>query len=131
MEEGRAARAGGRIRGYWWEVVRLSPALIPQLTPPRGSEHPGAGQFRTQRGAGSELPKDRDFLQGTQEAVSDPGGPHPSMVGEPQSSEIWVGVRQRWGVRTWEAALSGPTVHLEALAGGTVVQDGAAPCRRQ
>lgn len=67
MEEGRAARAGGRIRRYWWEVVRLSPALIPQLTPPRGSEHPGAGQFRTQRGAGSELPKDRDFLR-------DPGG---------------------------------------------------------
>lgn len=56
-EEGRAMRAGGRMRGYWWEVVRLSPALIPQLTPPRGSEHPGAGQFKTQRGAGSELPK--------------------------------------------------------------------------
>lgn len=30
-------------------------------------------------------------------------------------------------VTSWEAALSGPTVHLEALAGGTVVQDGAAP----
>lgn len=32
---------------------------------------------------------------------------------------------------SWEAALSGPAVHLEARAGGAVVQDGAAPYRRQ
>lgn len=41
------------------------------------------------------------------------------------------GVLPGVGVRTWEAALSGPAVHLEALASGAVVQGGAAPCRRQ
>lgn len=32
---------------------------------------------------------------------------------------------------SWEAALSGPAGHLHPLAGGAVVQRGAAPCRRQ
>lgn len=30
-------------------------------------------------------------------------------------------------VTSWEAALLRPTVHFKALAGGAVVQDGAAP----
>lgn len=49
-------------------------------------------------------------------------------MGEPKGSGIWA----RWGgarvgVRTWEAALSGPAGHLHPLAGGAVVQRGAAP----
>lgn len=33
--------------------------------------------------------------------------------------------------RTWVAAMAGPAGHLGSLAGGAVVQDCAAPCRRQ
>lgn len=64
---------GGGSKRDGLEAMRLFLTLIPQLTPLRGSETPEAGRFPRQRGAESWLPKDRDFLQGTREAVHDPG----------------------------------------------------------
>lgn len=77
---GKGRGLGGKEEGWGVgkgtdgsEVVRLFLALIPQLTPPRSSEYPGGGWLRRRRAAESWLPKDRDFLQGPQEAVNDPG----------------------------------------------------------